>query len=118
MRNRIFILAGCLCAAMGLSSCGSQGIEGRWTTPVPGMDGQTQGFELKKDGTAESINMATLQYRTWKKQDGKLILTGESIGNHVTIPFSDTLTIVSLDNGKLTLRKNHLTIEYLGIFKK
>lgn len=112
MRNRIIILAGCLCAAMGLSSCGNPGVEGRWTAPVPGMEGQEQGFELKKDGTAESINTATLQYRTWERQDSKLILTGESIGNHATIPFSDTLTIVSLDNGKLALKKGDLTIEY------
>ncbi|MGN0189415.1 MAG: lipocalin family protein [Candidatus Cryptobacteroides sp.] len=112
MVKRIFILTGCLCAAMSLFSCGSQGVEGRWTAPVPGMEGQEQGFELRKDGTAESVNMATLQYRTWERTDDRLILTGESIGNGITIPFRDTLTIESIENDRLTLRKGDLLTEY------
>ena len=57
---------------------------GTWTEPIPGQEGR-QGIELKSDGTAKSVNMATLDYKTWKVEDEKLILTGTSIGNHQAI---------------------------------
>lgn len=47
---------------------GENGIEGKWTEPVPGMGNQMQGIELKEDGKASSINMATLQYEKWEKK--------------------------------------------------
>lgn len=33
---------------------------GGWEEPVPGQPGRFQGYRLNKDGTASSINMATL----------------------------------------------------------
>ena len=62
---------------------------GIWVEPVPGMAG-VQGIALEEDGAAHSVNMATLRYETWKYEKGRLVLTGMSIGNGVTIPFSDT----------------------------
>ncbi|MGN1256279.1 MAG: lipocalin family protein, partial [Bacteroidaceae bacterium] len=50
------------------SSCtrfGVPQIEGTWLQPIPGMPEQVQGITLNEDGKAESVNMATLKYKTW-----------------------------------------------------
>lgn len=52
-----------------------------WTQPNPINDKEVQGFELKEDGTAASINMATLQTKKWWVEGDKLFLEQESIGN-------------------------------------
>lgn len=77
-------------------------IVGSWVQPIPGQDG-VQGFTLKEDGSAESVNMATLQYETWKAENEQLYLSGKSIGNGQTIPFTDTLEIKSVTADSLTL---------------
>ena len=65
-------------------------LTGDWIEPVPGNTNTIQGFSLKENGEATSINMATLQYKSWAQEDNRLILSGESIGNQQTISFSDT----------------------------
>lgn len=67
---------------------------GSWVQPIPGMDGE-QGFVLNADGTASSINMATLLYKSWKYENGMLLLLGESLGNGMTINFVDTASFVA-----------------------
>ncbi|MGG5577201.1 lipocalin family protein [Myroides sp. C15-4] len=52
-----------------------------WTQPNPINDKEVQGFELKEDGTAASINMATLKTNTWWVEGDQLFLEQESIGN-------------------------------------
>ncbi|WP_158962134.1 lipocalin-like domain-containing protein [Myroides fluvii] len=52
-----------------------------WTQPNPINDKEVQGFELKEDGTAASINMATLKTNKWWVEGDKLFLAQESIGN-------------------------------------
>ncbi len=98
--------------AVLLTACNNPKIEGNWIEPVPGMEDMTQGFSLKHDGKAESINMATLQYEKWERKNDTLILSGKSIGNHQTLPFSDTLIITELSPEKMTLQKANLTITY------
>lgn len=73
-----------------LTACGGNATEGEWVEPVPDMENQVQGFDLKAGGKASSINMATLQYENWSKDGNMLILSGKSIGNHTTISFSKT----------------------------
>lgn len=67
---------------------------GSWVQPIPGMEGE-QGFTLNADGTASSINMATLLYQSWKYDNGNLLLLGESLGNGMTINFVDTAMFVA-----------------------
>ena len=86
---------------------------GGWVQPVPGMEQQNQGFRLAEDGTASSVNMATLQYEAWEETgDGLLVLRGKSIGNGQTISFADTLTIEKLTPDSLTLKKGDLMLSY------
>ena len=47
---------------VALTACNNASIEGSWVEPVPGMPGMQQGFVLDGDGSASSINMATLKY--------------------------------------------------------
>lgn len=77
MKNLIWISTMAL-----LPACNGASIEGAWVEPVPGMENMQQGFVLEPDGTASSINMATLQYESWKKEGDLLIFAGKSIGNH------------------------------------
>lgn len=102
----------CFITAVMLTACGGNAIEGEWVEPVPGMENQVQGFDLKAGGKASSINMATLQYDNWSKDSNMLILSGKSIGNHTTISFSDTLTIEKLTDNELIVKKEGLTIHY------
>ena len=111
--TRLRAVASGVAAAAVLIACSSEaGIEGNWVEPVPGMENMTQGFSLKADGKASSINMATLQYERWERKGDKLILSGKSIGNHETIPFTDTLAIEKLTDNELTLKKGSLTFTY------
>lgn len=81
----------------------SKSVEGSWTSPIDGMDIFQAGFTLNADGSAKSINMATLLYRSWKKKGSQLYVTGESLGNGQVVPFIDTFSIAD-EGGKTVLR--------------
>ena len=111
--TRLRAVASGVAAAAVLIACSSEaGIEGNWVEPVPGMENMTQGFSLKADGKASSINMTTLQYDAWKQEGGRLILSGKSIGNGITIPVSDTFVVEKLTPDSLILKKQLLTLKY------
>lgn len=96
------------CAKMGVSK-----IEGTWTQPIPGMTDQVQGFKLNADGTAESVNMATLKYNSWRLCGyDTLLLVGSSIGNGTSSHFTDTLTIKVLTEDSLHLTRGIMTVKY------
>lgn len=79
---------------------------GNWIAIPHSSSGFVQGLTLAEGGKASSIGMATLQYENWQiLPQGQLVLNGKSIGNGQTITFSDTLTIQSLQQDTLSLRK-------------
>ena len=84
---------------------------GIWIQPVPGSH-IVQGVELKLDGSARSVNMATLRYDSWQLASGSIILHGLSIGNGVSGDFSDTLEILKLTPDSLILQKGKLIMQY------
>lgn len=87
-------------------------LEGTWTRPIPGQSGR-QGFTLRADGSAESVNMATLKYSAWAQPDDTtLVLTATSQGNGTSFTSDDTLTLVRLTADSLVLRKGQLLLEY------
>lgn len=98
--------------AIVMAACNGNDIAGEWVEPIPGMEDQMQGISLNADGTASSINMATLQYETWKREGDNLILSGKSIGNGQTISFSDTLLIKNLTDEEMSLTRGEMTITY------
>lgn len=91
-----------------LVACNDVTIEGSWVAPVPGISNLKQGFTLEANGSASSINMATLKYEKWKKEGNLLLLSGISIGNHQSISFTDTLTVEQLTQDSLILKKGEL----------
>ena len=102
-----------LVVAAALVACTSDAsIEGEWVEPVPGMENCMQGISLQAGGKASSVNMATLQYESWKREGSQLVLSGKSIGNGLTIPFSDTLLVEKLTQDSLILKKGTLVLRY------
>ena len=95
-----------------LSACGDTEIPGTWLQPIPGMKDKTQGFTLNDDGTAQSVNMATLQYTTWRRDGDILTLTGRSIGNGQIIEFTEMYNIEQLTSDTLVLRNGDVTFTY------
>lgn len=76
-----------------------------WLEPVPAQFGRQQGFILDEDGSAESVNMATLEYESWQVADRKLTLRGRSIGNGGTFPFEEVWNVVMVSKKKLVLQR-------------
>lgn len=90
-----------------LSACSSpkDQLIGSWTQPIPGQETNVQGFKLEENGKASSINMSTLQYKSWSSTGKQLLLSGKSIGNGLTIEFTDTLLIQKITADSLILRR-------------
>lgn len=82
-------------------------IHGSWVEPNPINKDEVQGFTLNEDGTATSINMATLQMKNWNLNDKVFILGYESIGNKQTIVGNDTLNVVKLNADSLVLSSSN-----------
>lgn len=104
-----------LLSALVLFACGGEDIAGTWTQPVPGMESMVQGFVLNPDGTAVSVNMATLQYETWRRDGDALVMTGKSIGNGQTIEFTETFEIESLVDNTLVLKSDENIFTYTRV---
>lgn len=98
--------------ALFLIACANPDISGTWVQPVPNMPTMTQGFILNPDGTAESVNMATLQYETWTLNGNELTMTGRSIGNGQTIEFTQDYEIEKLTSDTLIIRNGDMLFEY------
>lgn len=91
---------------------GNTEILGEWIQPIESMPGETQGIKIDENGTASSINMATLVYEKWSQDGDQLILSGQSIGNGQTIQFTDTLKIETVTPDSLILSSNGNIIRY------
>ncbi|MEG1664684.1 MAG: lipocalin family protein [Mucinivorans sp.] len=89
-------------------------IQGQWVEPNPIDAAKVQGFAIKADGTAESINMATLLYKNWNFDLQNLMLSGQSVGNKQTIDFCDTLSVVKLNADSLVLSSKGAVVHRLA----
>lgn len=100
-------------AALFACTSNKQSFTGNWIEVMPSNSPFIQGVTLHPDGSATSINMATLQYEKWKEEGKSLILWGKSIGNGQTIDFADTLQVIKLTPDSLVLGKaNNYRISY------
>ena len=80
-------------------------IQGTWLEPNPINPKEMQGFTLNQNGTASSVNMATLLIKNWNLDNWTLTLQYESIGNKQTITGTDTLNVVKIDADSLVLAR-------------
>jgi len=85
---------------------------GQWTASDPINPGEKMGIELKIEGEASSINMATLPIDSWELQGqvDRIILKGRSLGNGESIDFEKEVSIVEKE-GKLYIDFEGLLLE-------
>lgn len=78
---------------------------GRWLQPVAGRENELQGFHLKKNGKAFSINTYAVIYEKWQLKKDTLLLWNyvESEQNKDTAIIIDTTIIRSLTDNTLVL---------------
>ncbi|MGN7822341.1 lipocalin family protein [Chitinophaga varians] len=76
---------------------------GKWIQPVAGLDKEMQGFQLRRNGTAKSINMYTLVYEKWALNNDTLFLWSHSEGVKDTAAVIDTTIIRELSDTSLVL---------------
>lgn len=89
-------------------------IQGEWVEPNPINAQEVQGFALNPNGTAHSINMATLVMKNWNLDNSTLLLQYQSIGNKQTLNGTDTLNVVKLNADSLVLSKKGNIVWRLG----
>jgi len=87
---------------------------GSWVEPNPINEKEVQGFVINNDGTAESINMATLVYKKWWKESDKLVFITESIGNGSSSIDTTKYEIVTLNSKELELKYG----DYISKYRK
>ncbi len=78
-------------------------VPGRWLQPVQGVDSVLQGFNLRKNGKAESVNMHSRLYDKWKLQHDTLLLWSHAEGEKEPVAEIDTLVIRVLNDTSLVV---------------
>ncbi|HEY9257394.1 lipocalin family protein [Chitinophaga sp.] len=91
---------------------------GRWIQPVAGLDKEMQGFQLRKNGTARSINMYTLVYEKWRLTHDTLLLWNHSEGVKDTSTIVDTTIIKELSDTSLVLFPVKAAEGYMEKYRK
>lgn len=85
---------------------------GIWLLQLNGSVSQ-DGFVLKDDGTASSINNVNTLYKTWQTIDSDvLVLAGKKIQNKKEYPFSDTFKIDNITDSVFTINSGKKTFTY------
>jgi len=85
---------------------------GSWVERNPIHEKEFQGMTLRDDGTAESINMATLLYKKWWIEQDSLVLVYQSIGNKVTFVDTTKYEIIRLNTKELEIRFKEYSFTY------
>ncbi|RFS23514.1 hypothetical protein DVR12_10905 [Chitinophaga silvatica] len=91
---------------------------GKWIRPVEGLDREVQGFQLRKNGTAKSINMYTLVYEKWELLGDTLLFWNHSEGVKDTATIVDTTIIRALSDTSLVLYPIHAAEGYTEHYRK
>ena len=82
----------------------SGSISGSWVRSMVDQPQHKQGFTLKDEGNAASINLNDKLYHKWEKFGDLLILRGTK-DSEAKEEFSDTLKIISVSDSILVLKK-------------
>lgn len=91
---------------------------GKWLQPVQGIDSVTQGFTLKKNGKAESVNMHSRLYDKWKLLQDTLLLWSHGEGAKDTLPVIDTMIIKVLNDTSLVVFPTSAAPGYLEKYSR
>ena len=85
---------------------------GSWGEPNPINEKQIQGVRINADGSAESVNMATLVYKSWWLENDSLVLVAESIGNGTSSIDTTHFEILKLTGDELELKAKDYSLKY------
>lgn len=87
-------------------------LTGIWLLQLNGSISQ-DGFVLKEDGTASSINNVNTLYKTWNMPGSDmLVLGGKKIQNKKEYPFSDTFKIDKITDSAFTISSGKKIFTY------
>ena len=112
MNKSLIIIALALMMGLFLASCGGPSIVGTWVEPaVEGSSLGEVGFTMLENGEMLSINTGFREYKSWEKDDNKLIIKGMINGSNPQ-EFADTLDIISIDETSLVLGQDGYTVKY------
>lgn len=99
-------------AIIGCSDNATPSVEGSWVEQNPIAPEQVQGITLNADGSASSINMATLRYHTWEQKGDTLTLTLESEGSGSPLSLTVKYIITKVDKDSLILTSKYGALRY------
>lgn len=91
---------------------------GRWLQPVQGVDSVMQGFLLRKNGKASSVNMHSRLYDKWQLQKDTLFLWSHAEGEKEPVPVVDTLLIKMLNDTSLVVFPTNAAEGYLEKYSR
>lgn len=84
---------------------------GDWVTPNP-LDGSGYiGISLHEGGVASGIDQTTLEYRSWRISNGKLLIVSIPDGGG-ELEETDTMTIVRIDPDSLVISNHEFEYRY------
>jgi len=103
MKNLFICL---LAATLALTSCNKESgsITGSWVKAMDDQPQHRQGFTLKAEGGAASINLPDKIYEKWEKVGDRLILYGINKDSENSDKFSDTMKITSVTDSIMVLK--------------
>lgn len=124
MKNKWMILM----VVLMISALGTYGQElekkiiGKWCNPYTYQStGELKGFEFKKGGKCEAINISTLELESWKIKDGKLIIKGKEIqedGKKVPYETEERISLLNRDTLSLVAQEENPRLEFIYINTK
>lgn len=97
-----------LLMTLGFMSCSPSPV-GTWVEHTGGSE--EIGFTLNKDGSASSVNMGFVEFKSWERNGDLLILKGANIGS-VKRDFADTMKIEKITKTELTLSQDRYSVTY------
>lgn len=117
-----------LVAVLFLSVMGIQAQElnkkivGKWCNPYTYQSsGELKGFEFKKGGKCQAINIPSLDLKTWEIKDGKLIIKGFEIqedGTKAPYQTEERISVLNRDSLSLVTQEKNPHLEFLYINTK
>lgn len=95
---------------------------GEWCNPYTYQStGELKGFNFKKGGVCEGINIPTLDLKTWEIKDGYLIIKGESIeedGSREVYETKEKIDLLNADSLSLLVTAGPPRIAFLYLNTK
>lgn len=97
-------------------------IIGKWCNPYTyKSSGELKGFEFKKGGKCEAINIPSLELKTWEIKDGKLIIKGLEVqedGKKVPYETEERISKLNRDSLTLVVQEQNPRLEFLYLNTK